>query len=166
MNTSYRCASRIRMRQWVADSRAHALVANPTSGISVLLANGGGFLKCWYILEEIRLQRIVLLWINRFLRILEIQYIHTYIHTVHTYILYIHICNRERKCKSLPRPYIMKHQLLNHFLLTFIFNFIKQIIGQYNTSAESAMTWIKLAKSITILNDHYRNKHLHILPIF
>ena len=33
------------MRQWVADSRAHALVANPTSGISVLLANGGGIFK-------------------------------------------------------------------------------------------------------------------------
>ena len=45
MNTSSRCASRIRMRQWVADSRAHALVANPTSGISVLLANGGGIFK-------------------------------------------------------------------------------------------------------------------------
>ena len=45
MNTSSCCASRIRMRQWVADSRAHALVANPTSGISVLLANGGGIFK-------------------------------------------------------------------------------------------------------------------------
>ena len=33
------------MRQWDADSRAHALVANPTSGISVLLANGGGVFK-------------------------------------------------------------------------------------------------------------------------
>ena len=33
------------MRQWVADSRAHALVANPTSGISVLLANGGRIFK-------------------------------------------------------------------------------------------------------------------------
>ena len=61
MNTSSRCASRIRMRQWDADSRSYALVANPTSGMSVLLANGGEFLKCWDILEEIRLQRIVLL---------------------------------------------------------------------------------------------------------
>ena len=33
------------MRQWDADSRAHALVANPTSGIPVLLANGGGVFK-------------------------------------------------------------------------------------------------------------------------
>ena len=49
------------MRQWDADSRSHALVANPTSGMSVLLANGGEFLKFWDILEEIRLQRIVLL---------------------------------------------------------------------------------------------------------
>ena len=44
-HTSSRCASRIRMRQWDADSRAHALVANPTSGIPVLLANGGGVFK-------------------------------------------------------------------------------------------------------------------------
>ena len=44
-HTSSRCASRLRMRQWVADSRAHALVANPTSGIPVLLANGGGIFK-------------------------------------------------------------------------------------------------------------------------
>ena len=49
------------MRQWDADSRSLALVANPTSGMSVLLANGGEFLKCWDILEEIRLQRIMLL---------------------------------------------------------------------------------------------------------
>ena len=61
MNTSSRCASRIRMRLLDADSRSYALVANPTSRMSVLLANGGEFLKCWDILEEIRLQRIVLL---------------------------------------------------------------------------------------------------------
>ena len=33
------------MRQWDADSRAHALVVNPTSGIPDLLANGGGVFK-------------------------------------------------------------------------------------------------------------------------
>ena len=33
------------MRQWDADSCAHALVANPTSGVPVLLANGGGVFK-------------------------------------------------------------------------------------------------------------------------
>ena len=44
-HTSSRCASRLRMRQWDADSRAHDLVANPTSGIPVLLANGGGVFK-------------------------------------------------------------------------------------------------------------------------
>ena len=35
----------------------------------------GVFYKCWYILEGIRLQRIVLCGIDRFLRILEIYYI-------------------------------------------------------------------------------------------
>ena len=38
-------ASRFRMRQWVADSRVIALVAKPTSGIPVLLANGGNIFK-------------------------------------------------------------------------------------------------------------------------
>ena len=65
-----------------ADSRSLTLIAKPTSGKPLLLANGREFFKCWDILEEIRLQRIVLLWINRFLRILKIYiYTHTYIHT-------------------------------------------------------------------------------------
>ena len=69
-HTSSRCASRLRMRQWVADSRAHALVANPTSGIPVLLANGV-FKMLGYTRGE-SLAEIRAIMKKRFLRILEI----------------------------------------------------------------------------------------------
>ena len=43
------------------DSRSLTLIVKPTSGKPLLLANGREFLNVWDILEEIRLQRIVLL---------------------------------------------------------------------------------------------------------
>ena len=60
MNTTDRYASRERTIVWDADACAVALTAQSPQAISQLPAKNGDFWECWYKLEEIRLQRIVL----------------------------------------------------------------------------------------------------------
>ena len=69
-------ASEFRMRQWVGYSRTIALVAKPASRIPFVTSEWREHFKMLgcRLLEENRLAGICALWINRFLRILEIPH--------------------------------------------------------------------------------------------
>ena len=60
IDTSDRYASRERIVVWDADACAVALTGASSLAKCQLPAKNGDFRECWYMLEEIRLQRIVL----------------------------------------------------------------------------------------------------------
>ena len=60
IDTSDRYASRERMVVWDAGACAVALAGASPQANCQLPSKNGDFWECWYMLEEIRLQRIVL----------------------------------------------------------------------------------------------------------